>query len=170
MSTSITSTLYHWMKEKRIIDPVARRLGMSGSTLAAELRSAPHQAKLGADRLVPLFEAIRETQYAGELDGIIKPFIRELESRHVAKVPVKSQGEHVRELMKCVGDLLSASAQIKDSGSAQEIERLRTKVRTEIIPAAYMLDDILARRVARAEKKSRSTMSVLTPTTAKAGV
>ena len=169
MSSSITQTLFHWMKEKRIIAPVAKRMGIPYSTLVAELRSDPHQAKLGADRLAPLFQAIRASQYGHELQGLVRSFVRELEGDEPATVSTKDYGASLLTLVTCIGELSKSASQIKDAKSERELNRLKTMIRTEIIPAVYKLEDIIDRRLVRLQKKEKSTVPVVSAIPSQAG-
>jgi hypothetical protein len=169
MSSSITQTLFHWMKEKRIIAAVAKCMGIPYTTLVAELRSGPRQAKLGADRLVPLFNAIRDAQYGTELEGMVKSFVRELEGEQPVRVSAKDYGGQVLTLVKCIGVLSESSARVKDAESERELIRLKTMIRAEIIPAVYKLEDIIDRRLARRQKKAKTAGSVVAQTVLREG-
>jgi hypothetical protein len=169
MNVSISRVLYLWMRERRVIGPAAKRLGMSTSALAAELRCAKHQAKLGADRLVPLFDALRAMNYGGELDGILDSFVRELRGGDTPTVSQGSYRAQLMTLMKCIGVLSESSSQIRDAKSQRELQRLKTMIRAEIIPAVYKLEDIIDRRLARLQKRNQTVIPDLPSSTSQAG-
>ena len=169
MSSSISRTLYLWMRERRLIGPAAKRLGMSTSALAAELRCSKHQAKLGADRLLPLCEVLRDLNYGAELDGILEGFVRELRGGETVAVSPGGYSSQLMTLMKCIGVLSESSSQIRDARSERDLRRLKTMIRAEIIPAVYKLEDIIDRRLERLQKRDQVEASDLSTGVSQAG-
>lgn len=155
MSSSISRTLFEWMKEKRIIAAVAKRMGIAKSTLSSELRSSNHQAKLGADELVPLFQAIREMGYETELRGIVQRFMQELEGEHTEPATTDQYSPQLLTLVKCIGVLSESAARIDNLEAAPQLIRLKTMIRTEILPAICKMEDIVESRLAHVRKKSK---------------
>lgn len=156
MRSSISRTLFEWMKEKRIITAVAKRMGIAKSTLASELRSSNHQAKLGADELVPLFQAIRKMGYESELRGIVRRFMQELEGEHAEPVTADQYSPQLLTLVKCIGVLSESAARIDDLEATPQLVRLKTMIRTEILPAICKMEDIVESRLAHVRRKAKT--------------
>ncbi len=165
MCASITCTLYEWLKQKRLMAAVAQRMGIPHSTLAAELQGEKYKAKLGADELIPLFRAIREAGYGAELDGILKKFIRELQGEELISASADDFGQLLFGVIQGIGVLSQSAAQIESLNGRRELVKLKTKIRAEIIPAVYKLEDIIDTRLSAARKTvaTKSTESVPVP-------
>jgi len=161
MKSPISTTLFEWLKETRIIAAVAKRMGKPKSTLASELRSRNHQAKLGADELVPLFQAIREMGYETELRGIVRRFMQELEGEHTEPVTSDQYGPQLFTLVKCIGVLSESAARIDNLEEAQQLVRLKTMIRTEILPAICKMEDIVESRLDYVRGKSKTGIEEL---------
>ena len=153
MVSSITRTLHHWLKENRLTVAVAQRMGISESTLSSELRNSNHQAKLGADQLVPLFHAIRDLGYGAELDGIVARFVKELEGEESQPASVEQFSALLFEMMDGIGVLSKSANRIDAIKTERELMRLKTKIRTEIIPAVFKLEDIVDTRLEQVRSK-----------------
>ena len=54
MCSRISTTLHDWLREKRIMEGAAKRMGIPHSSLVAKLQGGTYRSKLGADELVPL--------------------------------------------------------------------------------------------------------------------
>lgn len=165
MCASITRTLYEWLKQRRLMAAVAQRMGIPHSTLAAELQGEKYKAKLGADELVPLFCAIREIDGDAELNGILKKFIRELEGEEVMAATADEFGQLLFGVIQGIGVLSQSAAQIESLNGRRELAKLKTKIRAEIIPAVYKLEDIIDARLSAARKTAatKSAESVPVP-------
>ena len=133
MDGSITKVLYEWLLKRRIISDVAAEMGLDGSTLAAKLRPKATQARLTADELIPLCQAIRKAgaQYSKELDGILHRFTRDLFGAEPVKADPTVLLSSVFELSKGMGELLSNTEQIAKSNDPDVIRRLQTLVSSE---------------------------------------
>lgn len=154
MSSSITATLFVWLKKRRIIHSVAQEMGIPYVTLLYELRGRARQPKLGADELVPLFRAIRAIGYEDELNRQIRHWVRELQ----VDQPNLS-GDHLPDLLQLlvsnVEELSEATARLNSTESAKELMDVRNKLRTELVPAFYKLQDIVETRLEKINKKPR---------------
>jgi hypothetical protein len=171
MSSNISGTLYVWLKDKRLMDAVARRMGKPPSTLAAELKSEKFRSKLGADDLVPLFRAIRETDYATEFEGVLKKFIKELGGERAETATVEQFGSLLFSVMQGIALLSKSADHIQNLTTAQELERLKTEIRAEIVPAVYKLEAIVDDRLTCMRKRvSRSQELVTEPQPIPTGV
>lgn len=153
MCSSISGTLYEWLREKRLMKAVAQRMGVPHSTLAAELRCEKYRAKLGADELIPLMRAIRELGYAKELSGIVRRFVQELEGEPLREVDAEEFGQLLLGVMQGIGVLSKSAARMASLEEQRELARLKTMIRAEIIPAVYKLEDIVDSRLAQVRKK-----------------
>jgi hypothetical protein len=161
MAFSITQALYDWMHERRIVSSVAREMGMNENTLSAELRSHRSQAKLGADELIPLFEAIRRIGYGRELDGIIHQFCAAL---HNGTPDEDNDGDlvpHVLTLTKSLGILSECAARIPQSVDESELARVSIMLRTEVLPVILKMEDMVSARVK--DLRSRRTKFTVQP-------
>ncbi len=156
MCTSITRTLYECLKQKRLMAAVAQRMGIPHSTLAAELQGEKFRAKLGADELIPLFRAIREVEGGAELDGILKKFVRELQGEEVDAAAAEEFGQLLFGVIQGIGVLSQSAAQIESLNGRRELAKLKTKIRGEIIPAVYKLEDIIDSRLSAAVRPAKA--------------
>jgi hypothetical protein len=155
MSYSIAQVLYDWMHEKRIVLPIAREMGINPSTLAAELRQQRTQAKLGADELIPLFNAIRRIGYGSELKGILHQFVAEMEGREVADLPDQDLIPHVLRLNRSLGILADCAARISTISDEAELARIYTMLRTEVLPVILKMESTVASRIKDIRKSKR---------------
>ena len=164
MTSSISYTLYLWLKEKRLMEAVAKRMGKPHSTLVAELKGAKYRSKLGADELVPLFQAIRETDYRTEFEGILKKYLRELGGEQTEFVSVHQFGTLLFSVMQSVATLSKPGDRIENLKTARELSLMKTKIRTEIVPAVYKLEAIVDDQLAlMRERRSESRQTNMEP-------
>ena len=146
MSYSVTQALYDWMHEKRLIRAVAREMGISESTLAAELCPG-RGAKLGADELISLFHAIRRIGYAEELNGILYNYVGELKGTELADVPDQDLIPQVLKLSKSLGILSDCAARIGQISDEDELTKLNTMLRTEVLPVVMRMESTISSRI-----------------------
>lgn len=147
MTYSITRVLHQWMCKRRIIKVVAQAMGKSDITLAAELRPSSRQAKLGADELVPLFQAVRQVGYGRELDGILYHFMRALQGSELAIRTDPNMVSHVLSLVTSLGTLSACASNIATSTDEAELERLGLKLRTEVLPVVLRMEALVYSRL-----------------------
>jgi hypothetical protein len=147
MAFSITQALYDWMHERRIVSAVAREMGINENTLSAELRSHRSQAKLGADELIPLFEAIRRIGYGQELDGILHQFCAALHDGTVVELDDGDMVPHVLKLTKSLGILSDCAARIPLTTDEDELARVSIMLRTEVLPVILKMEDMVSTRL-----------------------
>ncbi|MBU0507205.1 hypothetical protein KKH27_00015 [bacterium] len=152
MGFSIVDVLYEWMCERRIITAVAQQMGVSEATLSAELRRRKSQAKLGADELIPLFNAIRAIGYGDELKGIVHRFIRELRGEELSQVPDRDIVPLVLELTRGLGILSECAAAASRADNKKELETLRRMVRHEILPVVLRMESLIEHRLQQLER------------------
>jgi hypothetical protein len=147
MAFSVTEALYDWMHKRRIVCAVAREMGINETTLSAELRSRRSQAKLGADQLIPLFQAIRRIGYGRELDGILHQFYAALRGEEGNTLPDSDLVPHVLKLTCSLGILSDCAARIPQTTDEDELARLSTMLRTEVLPVILNMDSLLSSRL-----------------------
>ncbi|HEY3297001.1 MAG TPA: hypothetical protein VGL38_16325 [bacterium] len=154
MSYSVTQALYDWLHEKRLIRAVARDMGISESTLAARL--CPNRdGKLGADDMVPLFQAIRRIGYGAELNGILHQYIAELKGDELANVADQDLIPHVLKLSKSLGILSDCAARISQISDEDELASLNTMLRTEVLPVVMKMENTISSRIVALRKSKR---------------
>lgn len=154
MSYSVTQALYDWLHEKRLIRAVSREMGISESTLAAEL-CPDRGAKLGADELIPLFQAIRRIGYGDELNGILYYYIGELKGLELAHVPDEDLVPQVLKLSKSLGILSDCAARIAQISDEDELSNLNTMLRTEVLPVVMKMESTISSRIQAVQKSKR---------------
>ena len=160
MGTPITQILYDWMVERRIVSLVARKMGTNPATLSAELRTKSTHAKLGANDLVPLCNAIREAGLGRQLDGLLHPFVEELMGDLPDAVNAEEYVSSVLSLSRCVGLLSESATRVNQIEDEQELTRLRTMIRTELLTLTMRMDAIVDTQLARLnEGRKRSWIS-----------
>jgi hypothetical protein len=147
MSASIAERLYDWIHERRIMSALAQEMGVKESTLSAELRPNQSSAKLGADSLVPLCQAIRNIGYGKELDGILHEFIMDLRGTNPLSIPDKDLVPHVIIMARGLGVLSSCAAKIPRMNNEAELVQLCTILRTELLPVIMQMDATIDARL-----------------------
>jgi hypothetical protein len=164
MSRTISEAIYLWMLEKRITTDVATEMGKSVSTLSAELRPTRSNAKLGADDLVPLFDAIREVGYGRELDGIMFSFIADLKGESRKIVAGDDVLSEVLRLTSGVSAIFHSASNASGGGNSAELTEMLSTLHAEVLPAALQLERILTAKIKSCESaaKSKHTKSSLT--------
>jgi hypothetical protein len=154
MQYSVTQALYDWLHEKRLIRAVAREMAVSESTLAAQLCPG-RGAKLGADDMVPLFEAIRRIGYGAELNGILYQYIGELKGAANADVADQNLIPHVLKLSRSLGILSECAGRISEISDEEELVRLCTMLRTEVLPVVMKMEGTVVSRLQSLRKSKR---------------
>ena len=154
MPYSVSEALYEWLHEKRLIRAVAREMFISESTLAAEL-SPERAAKLGADELIPLFDAIRRIGYGAELNGILYQFLGLLKGAANADVADQDLIPHVLKLSRSVGILSDCAGRISEISDEEELVRLCTMLRTEVLPVVMKMEAAVSARIQVLRKSHR---------------
>jgi hypothetical protein len=147
MSLLISEVVHRWLHERRIISEVAEEMGKSVSTLSAELRPSRTNAKLGADDLIPLFNAVRQIGYGRELDGILYSFIAELKGDDL---PAASDDDLLPEVLKLtssVGDVFQWISQPSRTENTAELERILDELQSQVLPAALQLERLVSSRL-----------------------
>ena len=147
MQFSITEALHDWMNKRRIISAVAQKMGKNATTLSAELRPSRYEAKLGADELVPLFNAIREIGYGDELNGILFRYIKSLKGEANVLVADDEIIPLVLQLSCVFSSFTECMARVPKSNDEEELIRVRRVLRTEILPALLKMEDLLEGRL-----------------------
>ncbi|RPH93293.1 hypothetical protein EHM69_10700 [candidate division KSB1 bacterium] len=159
MPFSITDALYEWMHKRRIVSAVAQCLGVKESTLSSELHPARYHAKLGADELIPLCEAIRQIGYGHELRGILHRFISELENEESRELPEGDLIPQVLKLNSGLGTLSECAAHVSRMDDEAELIQLRTMLRTEMLPVLLKMEDTIEHRLKTICKRSQTVSS-----------
>jgi hypothetical protein len=154
MPYSVSEALYEWLHEKRLIRAVAREMAVSESTLAAEL-SPERAAKLGADELVPLIDAIRRIGYGAELNGILYQYIGQLKGAANADVADQDLIPHVLKLSRSLGILSDCAGRISEISDEEELVRLCTMLRTEVLPVVMKMEAAVNSRLQSLRKSQR---------------
>jgi hypothetical protein len=147
VSRSIVETLYYWMHSRRIESEVATEMGIPVATLSAKLSPARPQAKLGADELVPLFEAIRKIGYENELQGVIYRFVRELKGEDLQQTADEDLVPQMFSLLRSMGILAQIADGISRNDNVAELEKMRTMLSTEVLPVVLQMESILTSRI-----------------------
>jgi hypothetical protein len=154
VSYSITQALYDWLHEKRLIRAVAREMDVSESTLASQL--CPERgAKLGADELVTLFQAVRRIGYGDELNGILYHYIAELKGSELADVSDHDLIPHVLKLSRSLGILSECASRIAQISNEDELTSLNTMLRTEVLPVVMKMESTISSRIHALQKSKR---------------
>jgi hypothetical protein len=156
MAFSITEVLYEWMHEKRIVTAVAREMGTLETTLSAKLRPSNPHAKLGADELAPLFQAIRRVGYGAELEGILHRFIGEIRDTEFTEIPETDLVPQVLALARGLGILCDCASRIPRIQDEAELTRLCIMLRTEILPVVLKMESMITARI---KEMHRTTIS-----------
>jgi hypothetical protein len=155
MDFSLTNALYEWMHERRIVNAVAREMGVYETTLHAELRPTNHSAKLGADTLIPLCRAIRRLGYGHELDGLLHQFMREMRDCSDNQREEKDIVSQVLTLGRSLGMLAECADRIPHITDEAELVRLATAVRTQVLPTVMQIESIIANQLVKVRKKRK---------------
>jgi len=164
MAYSVSQALYDWLQEKRLIRAVAREMGVNESTLTGQLCPG-RGAKLGADDLIPMFQAIRRLGYGSELNGILYHYVAELKGEELANVPDHELIPHVLKLSKSLWILSDCAARISQMSDEEELIRLNTMLRTEVLPVVMKMENTLSNRVGELRRRKRKMhVEVVLPT------
>lgn len=147
MSYSITRVLYGWMHKRRIVTDVALEMNVPVTTLCAELSPKRFAAKLGADSLVPLFQAIRQAGYGEELNGILFGFIRELKGEELASIADEDLVPQVLSLARSLGNLSECADRIPRISQMDELQKIHTLLITEMLPVVLQMESIIVSRM-----------------------
>jgi hypothetical protein len=158
MSFSITNALYDWMHEKRIVTAVAQAMGMKDSTLAAQLRPASLGHKLGADDLIQLCEAIRKIGYGRELQGILLQYHQALDEGTAVDPGDADLVPHVLKLVQTLGVISECAAKIPTITDEDELTKLCTMLRTEILPVVLQMESAIVTRLKTIRKRKRESI------------
>lgn len=164
MDYSITRVLYDWMHEKRIVTLVAQEMGMKDCTLSAKLRPSNPQAKLSADELVQLFSAVRQVGYGKELSGILHEFVRACQGTVEFEADGTDMIPHVLELVRGLGLLSDVAGRIATISDEEELIKLSTMIRTEILPVVLRMESLVDARLEKLRghrKRFLSEISVI---------
>jgi hypothetical protein len=144
----ITDLLYTWMHRKRIVAEVARELGVHEQTLSAELRPHHPIAKLGANQLVPMFDALRKLGYGNELDGILNRFVQELKGQAAETAPADGDlTPHVLALYRSLSALPTGDTLLSSIKDRAELAGLSVLLQTEILPMVLRMDAMVSARL-----------------------
>ena len=158
MAFSITKTLYDWMHKRRIVSEVAAEMGVKDVTLLAELRPTTPNAKLGADELIPLFQAIRTIGYGKELEGILYQFVCGLRGSEAdGTVIIDDMRDHVVELAKSLKMLFECADCLPRLTDAEELARISTMLQTEVLPVVLQMTRIVQSRLETARRTQTLT-------------
>jgi hypothetical protein len=163
MSYSITQVLYDWMHEKRIVALVAREMGMIDSTLSAKLRPSNPQAKLSADELVPLFDAIRREGYEKELEGVLHEFIQALRDPGSLLESDEPMVPLVLSLARGLGALSECAGRIASTTDEGELVKMCTMLRTEVLPVVLRMEALVDSRLKKVRKGQLAQSPQLDP-------
>jgi hypothetical protein len=155
MAGTITEVLYDWLHKRRLVRAVAERMGMNPITLSAELRPTNGHAKLGADELIPLFDAIRDLGYGRELRGILQRFIAELKGKDWLSIPDDRLEPLIVQLTRGLAFFSEFAVRVPSRTDERELMRMRTLLRTEIIPAIMRLEDTIERSLGRVRRRKK---------------
>ena len=155
MAFSISQVLYDWMHEKRIVSAVAQEMRIKEATLSAELRPSNPHAKLGADELIPLFQAIRNIGYGSELEGILHRFTGALRDSDLSEIPETDLVPHVLTLARGLGMLSDCVVRIPQVQDEVELTRLCTMLRTEILPVVLKMESMMTARLRDIRRTSK---------------
>ncbi|MFZ5432161.1 MAG: hypothetical protein ACOZB3_00155 [Calditrichota bacterium] len=152
MEYSIVGVLHDWMHKKRITKAVAQQMGKNENTFYAEISQRPNGAKLGADDLVPLFNAIRAIGYGDELRGILKRFISELKGLDLQKIPDSELIPRVLHMQIGLATFLECAARIPSIMDTEELLTVRRLLNTEIVPVLMKMDYTIELRLTYLQK------------------
>ena len=144
----ITDVLFLWLHKQRLIAAVAREMGVNESTLSAELRPKLPLAKLGANQLVPLFDAIRRLGYGAQLDGILSRYIAELKGESADVTPLDSDlTPYVLTLYRCLSVFPAGDTLLSGIKDRAELASLSVLLQTEILPMVLRMDAMVNARL-----------------------
>jgi hypothetical protein len=163
MAASITDVLYDWMHRRRILRLVADEMGVKESTLYAELGRGNANAKLGADALVPMFQAIRRVGWGDELEGILHNYIEQLKGTDYDAVSDEDLIPHVLTLGQSLGILSECAARIQQISDESELVKLIIMLRTEVLPVVMKMEATLETRLKTVRKKKDRSILLLVP-------
>jgi hypothetical protein len=166
MMFSISETLYDWLHGKRIVAVVAREMGIKECTLSSKLRPNCPASKLGADELPELFDAIRRIGYGSELRGVLHDYVAQIEGKDTLAIPDGDLIPHVLTLTRCLGVLSQCAGRISQISDEEELSRLRTMLRTEVLPVVLKMEDTIEARMShlrKGRKKSPEMSDQLLP-------
>ena len=147
MKNSISRVLYEWLHERRIVAVVAQHMGMDKSTLSAKLRPCTNRARLSADELLLLVDAVREAGYGKELKGILHPFMEAMRGTEPVSITPTDLMYRMRDLGKGIYTLFDCAARIPKMNDEEEIRRLKIQVRTEVLPVVLQMEELLDQRL-----------------------
>jgi hypothetical protein len=167
MSHLISMELYNWMNERRIESEVAREMGVPVATLLAELCPGRASAKLGADHLVPLFDAIRRIGYGREVQGILYRFVQELKGEELADAPDDDLVPQILRMVQSLGSLSARAIRVSPDTNATELQKIRILLSTELLPVVLQMEGLVATRIEslRTAKRRREPALSLAPQT-----
>ena len=172
MSFSISETLYDWLHSKRIVASVAREMGIKECTLSSKLRPNCTASKLSADELPELFDAIRRIGYQSELRGFLHDYVARIEGRDTLVIPDGDLIPHVLTLTRCLGVLSQCAGRVPQISDEEELTRLRTMLRTEVLPVVLKMEDTIEARMAHLRRNRKrmldpSELAIAHPETAR---
>jgi hypothetical protein len=135
-------------------------MGIKEATLSAQLRPTNPHAKLGADELIPLFQAIRNIGYGSELEGILHRFVGALRDSEHAEIPETDLVPHVLALARGLGILSDCAGRIPHIRDEVELTRLCTMLRTEILPVVLKMESMMASRIKDIRRADKEILAV----------
>jgi hypothetical protein len=152
VKNSLSHVLFIWLHERRIVADLARHMGIDKSTLSAKLSPRKNRARLAADDLIPLFDAIREIGYGKELSGILHPFLEAMQGTDPVNINPADQVAQLAALGKGVSTLFDCAARVPQMKDPEELRRLKIQVRTEVLPLVLQMEAILDQRLQKVTK------------------
>jgi hypothetical protein len=155
MEQPISEVLYEWLTRRRLVSVVARKMGVNENTLSGKLRPAHSQARLAADELVTLFQAIRDAGYGNELRGVLHQFTESLRGHEQEGFPDADLVPHVLSLSQSLGTLASCAARIQQITDPEELSQLLTMLRTQMLPVILKMEDTIVARQVKLRKPRR---------------
>ncbi|MCB9358270.1 MAG: hypothetical protein H6508_00040 [Calditrichaeota bacterium] len=157
MSYQISEVIFDWLHRKRLISTVARHMGVVENTLIAKLRPTTQTAKLAADDLIPLFEAIRKAGYGNEFVGIVREYTRRLEGE-LRDIPGSlDMQSQIYRLMSGIGSIAEHLVDSARHSDEKEVVALLNKLRTEVLPVVMQLEATMADKLSQIRKLRRSS-------------
>lgn len=82
--------------------------------------------------------------------------MQELEGEHAEPVTADQYSPQLLTLVKCIGVLSESAARIDDLEATPQLVRLKTMIRTEILPAICKMEDIVESRLAHVRRKAKT--------------
>ncbi len=113
---------------------------------------------MGADELIPLFQAIRNIGYGSELEGILHRFIGALrDSDRKESAETTDMVPQVLALARGLGILSDCAGRIPHVRDEVELTRLCTMLRTEILPVVLKMESMMASRIKEIRRTQTET-------------